>query len=75
MRGEKQLCGVEVEQTQCIANAGIHIEKVVGNLRQIIYAFLNTSQPVNDLLCKPDKNVTTLDQVVTVHMLFINKFV
>ena len=64
-KGQEQLSGVEVEQTRCIANVRIRVERVIGNFRQK-YAFLNTTQPVDHLICKLDKNVTTLDQVVIV---------
>ena len=51
---KKQLSGIEVEQTRCIAN-----------IRQK-YCFLSNTQPIDYLLSKPGENVTTLDKIVTV---------
>ena len=64
-RKKKQLSGIEVEQTQNIANVRIHVEQVIGNLWQK-YSFLSTTQPIDHLICKPGECSTTLDRIVTV---------
>lgn len=48
-KGKKQLTGMEVEQTWHIANIRIHVERVIGILRQK-YTFLYETQPVYFLL-------------------------
>ena len=39
-KGKKQLTGIDVEQTRCIANVCIHVERIIGLIRQK-YTFLS----------------------------------
>lgn len=64
-KGKRQLSGIEVEQTHRIANVRIHMERVIGNIRQK-YSFLSTCQPIDFLVSKQDESVTVLDKIVTV---------
>ena len=69
-RGKKQLTGIEVEQAQRIANVKIHVEQVIGVLRQK-YTFLHGTQPVDFLTARED-GVPLLDKVVLVCCALVN---
>ena len=66
-KGKKQLSGIEVEQRRQVANVHIHVERVVGVIRQK-YKILHATQPVE--FETPNDNSTCLDKIVLV----FNKF-
>ncbi len=68
-KGKKQLTSIEVEQTRQIANVQIHVERVVGNVRQK-YSILSSTQPI-DFVYSNDE-VVTLDKIMCVACALVN---
>ena len=62
-QGEKQLGGIEVEQTRRISNVRIHVERVIGKICKK-YSILGASQPIH-FVTIGNGEVTTPDKIVT----------
>ena len=62
-KGKSQLTAVEVEQTREIANVRIHVERVIGLLRQK-FTILNSNIPIDFLKQSEGDELTTLDKMV-----------
>jgi hypothetical protein len=68
-KGKTQLTSIEVEQTRRIANVRIHVERVIGVIRQK-YKILSATQPIEFITAREDS--TSLDKIVCVCCALIN---
>ena len=62
--GKDQLHPLDLEETREIANVRIHVERVIGALRQK-YSILKGELPITMLRCNAE-NVRILDKIVVV---------
>ena len=64
-RGKKQLSKVEIETARQLSHVRIHVERVIGMIRQK-YTILHSTLPINMITSSDDNNVAFVDKIVTV---------
>ncbi|XP_065894965.1 uncharacterized protein [Dysidea avara] len=64
-RGKQQLSAIEIEDTRQIANVRIHVERVIGCVRQK-YSILRSTVPINFVTKRANEEVPILDHIVRV---------
>lgn len=64
-RGKQQLSKLEVDSARQLARIRIHVERVIGMVRQK-YTILQSTLPINMIMCSTDEKVSTIDKIVAV---------
>ena len=64
-RGKKQLSKLEVDSSRTLSRVRIHVERVIGLLRQK-YTFLESTLPINMIMCNDRYELSVIDKIVIV---------
>ena len=63
-KGKKQLSKMEVDSAHKLSSIRIHVERVIGMVRQK-YTILQSTLPINMVMCG-DSDISAVDKMVTV---------
>ena len=76
-KGKSQLDPVEIEKTRNLANIRIHVEQVIGLLRQKKYLILQSTLSTDFLMCNTSKDgnqdVPLIDRMIRVCAALVNR--
>ena len=69
-KGKKQLSKLEIDMARRLSHIRIHVERVIGMVRQK-YTILQSTLPINMIMCEGDTEVSTIDRVVLLLVLYV----
>ena len=64
-KGKKQLSKLEIDKARQLSRVRIHVERVIGVLRQK-YTILESTLPISMIRCNSDSNASIIDKIVVV---------
>ena len=64
-KGKKQLSKEEVDVSRQLSRVRIHVERVIGGVRQK-YTIFQSTLPVNFIMCSKNQDISVIDKVVTI---------
>ena len=64
-KGKNQLSALEVQETRDIANVRIHVERVIGNVRQK-YSILQSTLPIHFVMKRAGEDIPIIDRIVRI---------
>ena len=64
-KGKSQLSAMEVQETRTIANVRIHVERVIGNVRQK-YSILQSTLPIDFVIKRVGEDCPLVDRIVRI---------
>ena len=70
-KGKNQLSALEIEETRTIANVRIHVERVIGNVRQK-YPILQNTLPIHFIHKRDREDTPLVDRIVRVCCALVN---
>lgn len=70
-KGKTQLDPIDIEKTRNIANIRIHVERVIGILRQK-YTILQSILPTDYLTCTSNQKIPLVDRMIRVCTALVN---